>query len=87
MTDWRKSAIHQHALQKALDTNFALQVSGSQGGKRRDHCAARRSKTDTLMTDDGDDEVQDRNKDKSSKRRRVTLQKSRRVVTEIDSHE
>ena len=82
MTEWRKSAIHQHALQKALDTNFGLKVT--RVGKKRDHRTARHTKSETPANADGDEDMQDQD-DGTSKRRRITLLKSRRVVTETDA--
>ena len=78
MTDWRKSAIHDHAVQAALDDNFSFKVTPVSTGKNNHQKKARKA----TVTEDGDVAMEDAS-EKQSKRRRITLNKKNRVVTEV----
>ena len=84
MVDWHKAAIHDHSLQKSLDSNFALRTDNVSGKhpRRKARKASAKDDDDDAMDEDIDMDDGDNGKKKNPKRRRVTLQKSRRVVTE-----
>ena len=85
LTDWRKSAIFQHTLQKGLDEAFGLRVDNiPQGNLKRTPKYSRRADI-TMDIEDGDvqfEEPDAKPSAKAGKRRRISLAKSNRVITE-----
>ena len=85
MTDWRKAAIHNNTLQEALNKRFAFRVEEVHSHKRARSVHTATSSAIEKGKDAGDDgDKMEVDSESATKRRRVTLQKSRRVVTEVD---
>ena len=85
MTDWRKAAIHNNTLQEALNKRFAFRVEEVHPNKRARSAHTATSSEKEKGKDAGDDgDKMEVDSESATKRRRVTLQKACRVVTEVD---
>ena len=98
MCDWRNNAIYKHSLQKTLDENYSLRVDNCLPKKRSNNAfcsSARKTKIQDLDSDgnismedttgktwDSKAKSSNRGDDGEPKRRRISLSKSRRIVTE-----
>ena len=74
MSDWRSSAIYKNFLIKKLNENFAMKVEKSSIKNYQSKNKFKKS-DNTISTDDGNDL-------KATKKIRISLNKSRRVITE-----
>ena len=87
MIDWRSQALYKHSSQKTLNDDYALKVESTapKSPKRSRDRHSRRSKTQqgdvTNPQQSDEEEAGDRN-DHDPSRKRIRLQKTRRVVTE-----
>ena len=91
LCDWRNNAIYKHSSQKVLDDNYSLRVENV--GKKHGNSSHRGKARKVTIKDDNDESDNDNipmddvtgkpwQLDPDNKRRRITLNKGNRIVTE-----